>query len=134
MTSMTKGATAHRIEQLLDIPAKRVACHLPTNHSYEVMLEIPGAGVELRGAAPRRLQHTVGVRLRNGGCAVGAATVHHDELGTARAPWGERLQARGEGSGLVERGHHDGERLHADSSRSRRVNSSSTVLTTASLR
>ena len=77
-----------------------------------------GAGVELRGTAPWRLQHTVGVRLRNGGCAVGAATVHHNELGTARAPWGERLQARGEGSGLVERGHHDGERLHADNSRS----------------
>lgn len=48
MTVMTQSATAHRIEQLLDLPAKRVACHLPTNHSYEVMLEIPGAGVELR--------------------------------------------------------------------------------------
>ena len=53
MNGMIKGATAHRIEQLLDIPTKRVACHLPTNPSYEVMLEIPGAGVELRDVEGR---------------------------------------------------------------------------------
>ena len=47
MCGMTESATVRRInEQCCGKPSK-VALHIPTNHSYQVVLVIPGAGVEL---------------------------------------------------------------------------------------
>ena len=48
MSGMTEGATARRIrEQCSDGKPPKVALHIPTNHSYQVVLVIPYAGVEL---------------------------------------------------------------------------------------
>ena len=48
MTSLCQSATARRIrEQCSDCKPARVALHIPTNHRYQVVLAIPGAGVEL---------------------------------------------------------------------------------------
>jgi hypothetical protein len=48
MTSLCQSATARRIrEQCSDGKPARTALHIPTNHSYQVVMAIPGAGVEL---------------------------------------------------------------------------------------
>lgn len=48
MTTMTASPAVNRINEQLSITARKVAMHVPSNHKYEVILEIPGAGVDLR--------------------------------------------------------------------------------------
>lgn len=47
MTTMTKSLRVLRIDELCSSTGRRVARHVPTNHGYNVVLELPGAGVEL---------------------------------------------------------------------------------------
>jgi len=53
MTTMTQSAAVKRIDALLDRPKAKVATHIPTNHLYRVVLEIPGEGVELEDTERR---------------------------------------------------------------------------------
>ncbi|WP_137971975.1 hypothetical protein [Pseudomonas sp. F(2018)] len=47
MSGMTESAAVKRINAQCSKPKPRTAKHIPTNHLFEVVLEIPGAGVEL---------------------------------------------------------------------------------------
>jgi hypothetical protein len=77
-----------------------------------------GAGVELRGAPARRLQHAVGQRRGQRGRAVLAAAIDHDEFRPARAQRLQRGQPLGQRRRLVQH-RHDDRQAHADSARSK---------------
>ena len=47
MCGMTESATVRRINEQCGGKPSKVALHIPTNHKYQVVLVIPGAGVEL---------------------------------------------------------------------------------------
>lgn len=47
MTSMTESPCVRRINELCGATGRKVALHILSNHIYQVVLELPGAGVEL---------------------------------------------------------------------------------------
>ena len=48
MTTMTESANQRRISELAGLRVARVAKHLPTNRSYEVVLVIPNTCAHLK--------------------------------------------------------------------------------------
>jgi hypothetical protein len=47
MSGLAESAAGRRIKEQCGGKPSKVALHIPTNHKYQVVLAIPGAGVEL---------------------------------------------------------------------------------------